>query len=440
MKAKAAPKKVEFKERYDVCVVGGGPAGMMAAGRAAELGASVVLVEKNEGLGKKLLITGGGRCNVTNDTPDARAFLAKLKGKGKFLFSTFSQHAVAESLGFFHARGMETKVENEGRVFPVSDSAQSVWSVLVKYMKEGKVQVATGVEAKGFHIRKDDNGENPRIEGLNIKTSRGIETVVADSYVLATGGTSHPETGSTGEGFEWLKRAGHTVIEADAALVPIKIAEKWVRDLSGVSPQHAKLTIVANGKREESRVGRMVFAHFGISGPLAINFSKDVRETMQYAQPGEKVELSLDVVPDLDNAALDKKVQEIFHENGKKKLKNALKELIAPALCPAVFAQSKLDPEKEVAVATREERLTLCRLLKDMRMTPTGFLGADKAIVASGGVKLEEIDFKTMRSRVVPNLFLVGDVLDIERPSGGYSLQLCWSTGWVAGTAAAKKA
>ncbi|HVU06734.1 MAG TPA: aminoacetone oxidase family FAD-binding enzyme [Candidatus Paceibacterota bacterium] len=448
-------KKGAFKERYDVCVIGGGPAGMMAAGRAAESGASVVLIEKNEGLGKKLLITGGGRCNVTNDTPDIRAFLGKLKGKGKFLFSTFAQHAVAESLAFFNGRNMPTKVENEGRVFPLSNSAKSVWDVLVKYMKDTKVEVASGVSAKGLHI------QDGKIVGVNVMRGESksgakvIETIVADSYIIATGGTSHPETGSTGEGFEWLRKAGHTIVEPDAALVPIKIGEKWVRELSGVSNQHAKLTIIEkraagqgaenvkeNGKesRGKSLVGRMVFAHFGISGPLAINFSKDVRESLQYAQPGDKVELSLDIMPDFDNAALDKKAQESFTANSNKKVKNAIKDLVTPAMSSAVIELAQLDPEKEINIVTREERLRLVKILKDMRMTPIGFLGKEKAIVASGGVKLEEVDFKTMKSRIVPNLYLVGDVLDIERPSGGYSLQLCWSTGWVAGTDAAKKA
>lgn len=412
-------------ETYDVAVIGGGPAGMMAAGRAAELGANVIILEKNETLGKKLLITGGGRCNVTNAEPDTRTFLSKLKGKGKFLFSTFAEHAIADSLAFFNNRGMATKIENEGRVFPVSDSARSVYDVLVKYMKGGKVKVATDMNVKGFHAR------DGKIVGVN--TADG--TIVAKSYILATGGTSHPETGSTGDGFEWLRKIGHTIIEPDAALVPVKIAEKWVRDLSGVSHQHAKLTIMENGKRGESRIGRMVFAHFGISGPLVLNFSKEIRDSMEY----NKVELSLDVMPDFDNAALDKKVIEIFMKNNNKKLKNAMKDIVTPAMSPALFVLSKLDPEKEVNIVSREERLTLVKLLKDMRMTPTGFLGKEKAIVASGGVKLEEMDFKNMRSRLFPNLYIIGDVLDIDRPSGGYSLQICWTTAWVAGTDAAKR-
>ncbi|HEY9481150.1 MAG TPA: NAD(P)/FAD-dependent oxidoreductase [Candidatus Paceibacterota bacterium] len=428
-------KKTQFKrEHYDVCVIGGGPAGMIAAGRAAQSGASVLLVEKNDSLGKKLLITGGGRCNVTNAEPNARAFLMKLKGKGKFLHSTFAQHDVEASLKFFHDHSMKTKVENEGRVFPISDQARSVWDVLVKFMKETGVEVVPNVLGKGFHVR------DGKIVGLNVGLPGGaIITIEADSYILATGGTSHPETGSTGEGYEWLRRAGHTVVDPDAALVPVKIAEQWVRDLSGVAHQHAKLSIIENSKRTDSRVGRMVFAHFGMSGPLVLSFSKEIREALQYAQPGTKIELSLDLFPDLDPAAMDKHILAVFAEHANKKVKNAIGKLVTPAMAGAIIELSKLDPEKEINVVSREERLALAKTVKDLRMTPTGFLGADKAIVASGGVKLEEVDFKTMQSRIVPNLYLIGDVLDIDRPSGGYSLQLCWTTGWVAGESAAKE-
>jgi predicted Rossmann fold flavoprotein len=423
-----AKKALFKKDRYDVCVIGGGPAGMMAAGRAAELGASVILIEKNPGLGEKLLITGGGRCNVTNAEPSTRAFLNKLKGKGKFLFSTFAEHDVNASLKFFEDRGMKTKVENEGRVFPVTDSARSVWDVLVKYMKQTGVEVVSGLPAKNFHIR----------DGVMVGLNTDAGTLVADSYILATGGTSHPETGSTGEAFTWLERAGHIVIKPDAALVPVTIEERWVRDLSGVSHQHAKLSIMENGKRTDSRIGRMVFAHYGMSGPLVLSFSKEIREAMHYAQPGTKVELSLDLFPDFDPAAMDKHILAVFAEHANKKVKNAIGKLVTPAMAGAIISLAKLDADKEINVVSREERLALAKVVKDLRMTPTGFLGSDKAIVASGGVKLEEVDFRTMQSRIVKNLYLIGDVIDMDRPSGGYSLQICWSTGWVAGTSAAK--
>jgi predicted Rossmann fold flavoprotein len=418
------------KDQYDLIVIGGGPAGMMAAGRAAELGADVLLIEKNEDLGRKLLITGGGRCNVTNAEPSTRSFLDKLKGKGKFLFSTFAQHEVKDTLAFFHDNGMKTKEEEEGRVFPASNTARSVYDTLLKNMKEKKVEIMTGLPVNDIHAY------DGKVAGVN--TDKG--TIKAKAYILAVGGASHPETGSTGEGFEWLKKMGHTVNKTEAALVPIKIREQWVKDLSGVSHQHVKFTLMQNDKRGASRVGRMVFAHFGVSGPLALNFSQNVREAKQYAEPGTKIEMSLDLFPDFDAQAMDKKVQEVFGMNQNKALKNGVRELLTPALAPTIITLAGIDPEKEVNVVTREERLNLVKTMKDLRMTPDGFLDTDESIVTSGGVKLEEIDFRTMQSTVATNLYIIGDLLDIERPSGGYSLQLCWTTGWVAGTDAAKKA
>jgi predicted Rossmann fold flavoprotein len=417
------------KDQYDVIVIGGGAAGMMAAGRAAELGADVLLIEKNEELGRKLLITGGGRCNVTNAEPSTRSFLDKLKGKGKFLFSTFAQHEVKDTLAFFHDNGMKTKEEEEGRVFPASNTARSVYDTLLKNMKEKKVEIMTGLPVNDIHAY------DGKVAGVN--TDKG--TIKAKAYILAVGGASHPETGSTGDGFEWLRKIGHTVNKTEAALVPIKIREQWVKDLSGVSHQRVKFTLMQNDKKGASRVGRMVFAHFGVSGPLALNFSQHVREAKQYAEPGTKIEISLDLFPDFDAQAMDKKVQEVFGMNQNKALKNGVRELLTPALAPTVITLAGIDPEKEVNVVTREERLNLVKTMKDLRMTPDGFLDSDESIVTSGGVKLEEIDFRTMQSTVANNLYIVGDLLDIERPSGGYSLQLCWTTGWVAGTDAAKK-
>ncbi len=413
------------KEIYDVVVIGGGAAGLMAAGRAAELGASVLLLEKNEVPGKKLVITGGGRCNMTNVSGDTRVFLSKLKEKGKFLFSTFAQHNIDDSLEFFHNRNVGTKVENEGRVFPLSDDARTVFNALKKYTEEGRVEIVCDLAGKGFHVM---DGE---IVGLN--TSKNT-TIVAKNYILATGGTSHPETGSTGEGFEWLRRIGHTIREADASLIPIKIKERWVHDIAGISNQDAKLSLYIDGKKVETRRGRMVFTHFGISGPLVLNFSRDVREAMKKGV----VELSLDIEPNEDYATLDKKILSVFENNKNKKLKNALTDIVQPALVDTILKLAKLDGEFAINEVLKAERITLGKTLKDLRMTPNGFLPSDKAIVAAGGVAPEEIDFKTMKSKLFPNLFIIGDVLDIDRPSGGYSLQLCWSTGWVAGTHSAE--
>lgn len=413
---------------YDVIVIGGGPAGMMAAGRAAECGARVLLLEKNDALGQKLLITGGGRCNVTNAELDLNIFLSKFKNDAKFLFSPFAQFGIQDTLDFFHERGMPTKIEAEKRVFPVTDKAESVFSVLKKYMKEGKVTVLLGASVSGFSFA------DKKITGVLLKNGERRE---ACAYILATGGKSHPETGSTGDGFEWLGKVGHTIIESQAVLVPVTIEEKWVRDLSGVSLLDAKLSFFQNdtaGKKKKilpSKNGKILFTHFGLSGPLILNMSKSINEFLQYGS----VIISLDLLPQMDYGMIDKKLQDIFEQNKNKKIKNILNELVLASFVPALLERAKIDGEKAVNALSREERLALGRGAKEMQMTVTGLLGAEKAIVTSGGVALSEVDFKTMRSRLFSNLSLVGDILNIDRPSGGYSLQLCWTTGFVAGTA-----
>lgn len=417
---------LDYKEKNrDVVVIGGGPAGMMAAVQAAEAGASVLLLEKNEKLGKKLLITGGGRCNVTNAEFDNRKLLEKFKGSAKFLFSPFSQFSVKEAIDFFHARGVATRVEAEKRVFPTTDKAESVWQALVESLAKSKAEVSLISAVAGLLV------ENGQVAGVRLADGRVAK---ARSYVLATGGKSRPETGSTGEGFAWLKEIGHTVIDPDPALVPVRTKEEWAHGLSGLSLPSAKLTLLQNGAKQGLGKGKILFTHFGLSGPLVLNMSKDIRELLKYGA----VEISLDLFPDFDPGALDKKLQELFREAQNKKFKNSLSGFLPPLLASAIIPLSGIDPEKFVNKVSREERLALGKILKALEMTPTGLLGADKAIVTSGGVALEEVDFKTMQSKLYPNLYLVGDVLNIDRPSGGYSLQLCWTTGYVAGQAAAR--
>jgi len=417
---------------WDLIVIGGGPAGMMAAGRAAEKAREerremkVLLLEKNSGLGKKLLITGGGRCNVTNAEFDDRELLAKFKDNSKFLFSPFSQHSVRQSLAFFNSRGMETKVEAEKRVFPVTDKAETVWQVMVDYLKRNNVTVRSDAAVVSFV--KDQAGI---MTGVKLKSG---ETIQGRAFVLATGGKSHPETGSTGEGFKWLRDLGHTVIEPSAALVPIEVKDSWVKQLSGVSLPRAKITLFQNGVKQaagrRNNVGKILFTHFGLSGPAILNMSSEIGELLKYGE----VLLSLDLMPAHDYATLNAALQKLFKKESNKKFKNAITELIPKAFLPIILERSNIHPDTFCHSVTREARLDLVKLLKDLHITPTKLLGTDKAIITSGGVALEEVDWRTMRSKLVPNLYLVGDVLNIDRPSGGYSLQLCWTTGWVAGS------
>jgi len=409
-------------ESYDVAIIGGGPAGMMAAGRAAERGLNVVLIEKNDSLGKKLLITGGGRCNVTNAEMDDRILLAKFKENDKYLFSAFSQFSVKQTLDFFNSRGMTTKIEAEKRVFPTSDKSQSVWNVLFEYLKMGKVTIVSNSTV--IDIDKDPINQN--IISIQLKSKKKI---YAKSFVIATGGKSRPETGSTGDGFVWLKKLGHTIIEPDAALVPVKIKESWVKQLSGLTLPEVKITLFQNETKQLVKKGKILFTHFGISGPTILYMSKDIRELLKYGE----VMISIDIMSKYDYSTLNDKLQDLFKQESNKKFKNSLGSLIPYSLVSIIIEKSKINPDTFCHSITREERLNLIKLLKDLRMEAAGLLGIEKAIVSSGGVVLSEIDFKTMRSKFIPNLYLVGDILNIDRPSGGYSLQLCWTSGYVAG-------
>lgn len=418
----AEGEKIKFN-KWGVVVVGGGPAGMMAAGRAAERGRSVLLLEKNNALGKKLLITGGGRCNLTNNEPDIRAILAKYKNNGKFLFSAFAQFGVAETLNFFHARGLATKEEAEGRVFPASNKAQSVWDVLADYIKTRGVKVETKAEVTG--IDYDKSGE------MMVVTLAGGRKIYSHSCVVACGGTSRPETGSTGEGFGWLKKLGHTIVENNMALVPIRLKDVWVRRVAGVTLKDIKLTTFLNGVKQKVYKGKLLFTHVGISGPTVLNMSRDVGELLQ---DEEEVLIMLDLFPAIDGGALRQKLQDLLVAQSNKKIKNVLLALISPALVEPLLALARIDGDTPNHSVRTQERRALVSLLKAVPLHVAGLLGKDKAVVSSGGAALDQINFKTMQSRIVPRLFIAGDMLNIDRPSGGYSLQLCWTTGYVAGS------
>ena len=414
---------MDYNTLWDVIVVGGGPAGMISAGRAAELGAKVLLIEKNDTLGKKLLITGGGRCNVTNSEFDIRKFLDKFKDDGKFLFSAFSQHSVKESLEFFNKKGMATKVENELRTFPTTDKAQSVLDVLVNYMRENNVTVLSNSPVTGIDIEKNETKNGEVVVKIKNKTVKG------KSIIIATGGASRPDTGSTGDGFAWLRKLGHTIIDPTPSLVPIATKDKWVESLSGVSLTDIKISVFQNGKKQVFKKGKVLFTHVGLSGPTILNMSKDIGDLLKYGE----VTVSLDLLPTEDYGMLNTKLQTLFKENDKKKFRNAIVNIIPSSIAPVIVDLSLIDPEKECNSVTREERIRLINLLKDVPLHVEKLLGVEKAIITSGGVLLDEVDFKTMRSRLFPNLYLVGDILNIDRPSGGFSLQLCWTTGMVAG-------
>ena len=414
----------EKQNFWDVIVVGGGASGMMAAGRAAETGAKVLLLEKNTRLGEKLLITGGGRSNITNHELDDRKLLRNFKDRSKFLFSPFSQFSVKETLDFFHGRGMETKLEAEGRMFPASEKAETVWNTLLDYLREGKVSVRSNAMVTGFATKAGV------ITGVKLE---GGEILAASSYILATGGSSRPETGSTGDGFKWLSKLGHSVRSPEPSLVPITTKEKWAHELSGLSFKEARVIVTQKDRVHIKRVGKLLFTHVGLSGPLILNMSRDISELLKYGS----VSITIDLFPKMDSGTLDRHIQDIFKKEQNKKLKNVLTSVVSATLAKKLPELILLDGEKELNKVTKMERVRLVKFLKAIPLTVTGILGRDKAIVVSGGLSLEEVELKTMRSKKYDDLYIVGDILDIDRPSGGFSLQLCWTTGWVAGTHAA---
>lgn len=408
------------RKDYDVIVIGGGAAGMMAAGRAGEHGKRVLLLERNKRLGEKLRISGGGRCNITNAEQDEKKLLAKYGKAEQFLYSAYAQFGVSDTFSFFESRGLPLKVEANDRAFPVSDKAADVVAVLEQYLATGKVTMRMGVPKVEVLV------EGKSVSGVRV----GKEVLTADSYVLATGGVSHPETGSTGDGFAWLRTLGHTVENPTPTIVPLKVKEKWVADVAGVTLGDVKLSFYMNDKKKLSRKGSVLFTHFGISGPTVLNAAGAVADLLHEGS----VEARIDLFPQLDLGILDAHITAHFDARKNKLVRNALAELVPARFVPIIFAHlPELAPDRKVHSVLREERRQIADFLKSVPLTVTGLMGFDRAVVADGGVLLSEVDTRTMRSRRYPNLYIVGDLLHISRPSGGYSLQLCWTTGFVAG-------
>jgi predicted Rossmann fold flavoprotein len=416
---KTSPTKTE-SSMWDVVVIGGGPAGMIAAVEAGRRGKSALLLEKNAGLGKKLLITGGGRCNVTNNKPVVREMLSQYKDAGKFLFSTFMQYGVSETIEWLQGLKVELKEENEGRLFPISNTAQTIWDALVAELKTFKVLVRIKSEVKNISRISNDNFVIVLADGVSIS---------AKKCVVATGGTARPETGSTGDAYPWLSALGHTVHTGSTALVPVSVREGWVKSLGGVSLPEASITIYCGGKKRQVARGKLLFTHVGLSGPLILNQSKAIGDMLV---EGEVV-IKIDLVPNIDAGIVQAELLKAFTATPNKKIKNVLSGLIKTALVGPVLDLLSIDGELGVHSVNSADRKKIGVLIKAVPVTVTGLLGTDKAVATAGGVDLTEVDFKTMESRLVPGLYIVGDMLNINRPSGGYSLQLCWSTGAVAG-------
>lgn len=410
------------KYDYDVIVIGGGAAGMMAVARLKELGnKKVLLLEKNAKLGEKLKITGGGRCNITNAEFDVRQLLKNYGKAENFLYSPFSQFGVKETFEFFEKLNLPLVIQARKRAFPHTEKSYDVFRVLDQYIKDKNINIKTNSEVTKFLIEKN------KIMGVKV----GNIVYTAKSYILATGGMSHPETGSTGDGFKWLRDLGHTVKDPTPTIVPLAVKESWVKNLSGVSLSFMKITFYLQGVKKFSKTGKLLFTHFGISGPLILNSAGKVNDLLYEGIVTAKI----DTYPDTNDGELEKKIIKVFDENKNKMFKNVLDEIVPHGTIPAFLSILKdISPDTKVHSITKENRKSLVNLLKALPITITHLMGFDRAVVADGGVSLEEIDMKTMQSKVIPNLYIIGDLLHINRPSGGYSLQICWTSGYIAGS------
>lgn len=404
---------------YDVVIIGGGAAGLMSAAIASGNGESVLLLEKNDILGKKLRITGGGRCNITNDTKDLHTLLSRYGEAEPFLYSAFSRYGVVETLNYFHKLNLETMVEAENRVFPKSEKAEDVAESLIKEINKNKVTIKTGVTVKKFLT------EGTTITG--IRTSEGIYS--AKRYILATGGTSRPETGSTGDGYTWLRELGYNIITPTPSLVPIEVKDNFISTLAGLSLLDTNIGLYQNGVPFSKTKGKVLFTHHGLSGPGILNQSQLIGEALNQ----DPVEVRLNLVPNLSEEELQSFFKDLPLSSPNKQIKNSLSILMPERLVEPVLRATNIDGNRKANSITRSERHTLTLIIRAFPLQVKKLLGTDKAIIASGGLDLNEVDFKTMKTKKHNNLQVVGDLLNINRPSGGYSLQLCWTTGYIAG-------
>jgi len=408
--------------KCDIAIIGAGPAGLMAAGRASELKAKVVLIEKNERPGIKLSVTGGGRCNITNYIENYKNLSANYNYGGRFLLSAFNKFGAKEVVDFFETNGLKTKIEKNNQVFPVSDKSQDVIKILTDNITRRNGKILTKETVKNIIIA--DN----KIEKIILASGREI---TANNYILATGGKSYPLTGSTGDVYKWLKAMGHNIISPRPALTPIIVREKYIKELEGLSLSSVKLNLYQNNKKTIDLTGDMIFTANGISGPAGLNLSRYI-DTL-----AGNFKIGLDFFPKLTLAELDNNLQKIFANNGQKNLKNCLLTLLSQKLTSAIINLLGLDEEKKGGIINREERQAISGLLKDWRLTVMALGDYSKAMITAGGLDLKEVNPKNMRSKIISNLFIAGELLDIDGPTGGYNLQVCWSTGYIAGENAA---
>ena len=400
-----------------IIVVGGGAAGMMAAVTAARKGKNVLLLEKNEKLGKKLFITGKGRCNITNSAEIDELFSAVVSNP-KFLYSSFYSLTNDQVIEFFEELGVKTKVERGGRVFP--ESSSDVIRALEQELKRLGAEIRLRTEVKEILA------EGGRAKGVRLSSG---EKLNADAVIIATGGISYPSTGSTGDGYRFARECGHKVTELSPALVPMEVEEWYAKELMGLSLRNIEIKITDGKKKLYEEFGEMLFTHYGVTGPVILSASSIVGKKLKE----HPLTLHIDLKPALTEEQLDKRVLREFEANHNRQFKNAADSLFPAKLKPVIVELSGIPEEKKVNEVTKEERLRFVRMIKDFSMTLTAMRGYNEAIITKGGVSVKEIDPGTMESRLVNRLYFAGEVLDLDAVTGGYNLQIAWSTGYLAG-------
>jgi hypothetical protein len=418
-----------LQKKYDVIVVGAGPAGIIAAGKAAESGAKVLIVEKMRQAGRKLLITGKGRCNITNNATVSEYF-KNIFPQGRFLKHAFDRFFNSDIVQLLNEQGVETVVERGERVFPASDSSADVLSGILKWMNRNKVEIV--YETRVTQILIEDN----KVTGIMVQKFNQDSNISAKNVIICTGGRSYPATGSTGDGYTLAKNLGHTIEEARPSLVPLVTKGTLAADLQGLSLKNVNAMVWVNGKKHKEAFGEMLFAHFGLTGPIILTLSRFVVDEIRKKN---KVEISIDLKPALDEQKLDARLVRDLNENGKKQIENVFKLWLPSKLIPVFLQILGIDGNKLCHQMNAKERRSTMLLMKNFRFEVIDFRGFKEAIITAGGISLQEIDSKTMESKLVRNLFFAGEVIDLDANTGGFNLQIAWSTAWLAGESAARK-
>lgn len=408
-----------------VIVIGGGPAGMFAAIAAAENGHQVLLLEKNEKLGKKLFITGKGRCNITNSS-DMEVLFQSVMTNRKFLYSAFYAYDNQMVIDFFEQAGLPVKNERGNRIFPVSDHSSDVIAALQRTLKKDGVEIRLFSEVRTLLYQDTTEGDR---QACGVQLSNG-EKLAADDVIVATGGFSYQTTGSTGDGYRFAKEAGHTVTTICPSLVPFNVREAYVREMQGLSLKNVNVRIYNGKKKLYDEFGEMLFTHFGVSGPLILTASAMLKPDLAK----QLLHMEIDLKPALTEEQLDKRLLKDFEEAKNRQFKNSISRLFPAKMIPVILELSGIDPDKKVNEITKEERQQFLHLIKAFPMTLNGVRDFNEAIITKGGIKVSEVNPSTMESKLVRNLYFCGEVLDLDAVTGGFNLQIAWSTGHLAGS------